>query len=218
MDRARGCDVSHWNPPRDWVALRRAVDFVGIKTSQGETNTDPALAADIAGARSMGFELVWYYHVAGIGDARGQAKRVLDLVGPLYPNERITLDTERSSVVPFDYLDEFFDQLLADVPDRQPCLYTSNGYWVGNQYPATWDLADKIALFLPRYDSGDQEPLVPAPWLAAGKSWAMWQYSQTGREPGIGGNVDLDVWNGDLASLRTFAALVPAGAPYIKSP
>lgn len=210
MDRALGADVSHWNPPRDWAALRRAVDFVGIKTSQGETNTDPALAQDLAGARAQAFEMVWLYHIAGVGDARGQAKRLLDLVGPLRTNERLTLDTERSSTVPFDFLDEFFDQLLTDVPDRPSMLYSSNGYWTGAQYPETWDLAARIPIILPRYGSA-QEPVVPMPWLSIGKTWAAWQQSQTGRLPGIDGNVDLDVWNGDLASLRAFAALNPPG-------
>lgn len=213
----QGCDLSHWNPPRDWAALRHAVDFVGIKASQGETFPDPALAADIVGARAQDFELVWYYHVAAPGDARGQAKRLLDLVAPLRPNERLVIDTERSSTVPFDYLDEIFDQLMAEVPDRPSMLYTSNGYWAGAGYPDSWDFAAKIPIILPRYGSA-AEPVVPMPWLSIGKTWAMWQRSQSGHLPGIDGNVDLDVWNGDLNALRAFAALVPAGVPYVKDP
>ena len=209
MDRAQGADVSHYNPPRDWAALRAAVDFIGIKASEGETNTDPVLAQDLAGARGQDFELIWPYHVGRPGDARGQAKRLVDTVNP-GPREFPTLDLERTSSVRFDFLDEFFDQLMTDLPDRTPFLYISNGVWVGAQYPETWDLAAKVALILPRYESV-HEPIVPAPWFAIGKTWAIWQNSQSGHLPGVPGNVDLDVWNGPLAALRAFAAPVPAG-------
>lgn len=207
MDNAIGCDLSHYQGQSvDWEALAGAVSFVGVKASEGETNTDPMFSRNVVGARSQPFALAWFYHVARPGDARGQAKRLVDLCGQLRPNERLCLDTERTSAVGFDFLDEWFDQIYADVPDRQAFLYTSNGVWVGAQYPSAWDLAPNVALILPRYQSV-HEPLVPEPWMAIGKSWAIWQQSQTGHVPGIAGPVDLDTWNGPLRSLEAFASL-----------
>lgn len=210
MPNAQGFDVSHWNPPRDWAALSSAMDFVGIKVSEGEHNVDSALAADQAGARGEPFALVWYYHVARPGDPVEQMRRFTGLVGELRPNERYCLDVERSSSVPIDYLAGCLEAIEEAAPDRQHFLYISNGVWTGAGYPGVWAPAEHTALILPRYLS-PQPPLVPQPWLAIGRTWAMWQRSQTGRLPGIDGDVDLDEWNGDRAQLEAFARL-PVGA------
>jgi len=207
MPNAIGADMSHWQGSNiDWAALAGAVSFVGIKAAEGETNTDPMFSRNIAGARAQPFALVWVYAIARPGDPRGQARRLVDLCGQLRSNERLCLDTERSSAVPFDFLDEWFDQVHGDVPDRPAFLYTSNGVWAGGSYPDTWDQAASVPLILPRYGSA-AEPLVPEPWRSIAKSWAIWQTSETGRLPGVEGNVDLDTWNGDEDSLRAFAEL-----------
>ncbi|MBV8749678.1 MAG: hypothetical protein JO103_08190, partial [Candidatus Eremiobacteraeota bacterium] len=40
----------------------------------------------------------------------------------------------------------------------------------------------------------------PPPQITAWKTWAMWQYSQTGSVAGQ--TVDLNIYNGDLTALR----------------
>lgn len=203
MPNARGADVSHWHPIRDAGALCRAVPFVGIKVSEGGGNTDPTVAANLAAVRAQPFELVVLYHLARPGAADGQAERFLGLVGDLRPNERLALDTERTSMVDTDYLSLFFDTLPLD---RRHLLYTSAGVWKGMGDPE-WTRCNEVDLWLPRY--GNQEPQVPGPWWQAAKSWTIWQDSQQGVVPGIDGPCDTNQFHGGLDDLRAWMASPP---------
>jgi lysozyme len=54
-------------------------------------------------------------------------------------------------------------------------------------------------LWIPAYQQ--QQPGLPAGWT----SYAIWQYNENGNIPGSGGGLDLDIFNGSLASLKSFA-------------
>jgi lysozyme len=202
MNRALGADVSHWTGQVNFSKLATAVSFVGIKASEGTANVDQAFATNLAAARAQPFELVIAYHVARPGDGAAQAARFAQLVGDLRPNERLALDTERSSAVGVDFLQAFFGELPRD---RRPILYTSNGVWTGMGNPAFVEAAD-VDLWLPRYGA-HAEPQVPDPWFNIGRSWTFWQDSQTGAVPGVTVACDTNVFNGTIDQLRAYAEL-----------
>jgi lysozyme len=59
---------------------------------------------------------------------------------------------------------------------------------------------DKLAgyrLWIAQYTAA-REPRVPSVW----NDWTFWQYSKKGSTKGISGDVDLDRFNGTLASLK----------------
>jgi lysozyme len=203
MDRARGLDVSHWNPVTSWDAIPPEYRFIGIKASEGTANTDPTLARHRDEVRLLQgrFDLVIYYHLARPGDGAAQAARFLGLLGQLQPNEHLALDTERTSTVDAAFISAFFDGMPRD---RRPILYTSNGVWIGMRNPA-FPQARDIDLWLPRYGTAS-EPVVPDPWQQIGKSWTFWQDSQSGAVPGVSGPCDVNVFNGPEDALRVYAA------------
>lgn len=211
MDRALGFDVSHWRPVADWSKIPASYRFVGIKASEGGSNVDPMLPhhRDAVRALTPGtFDLVIYYHVARPGDGAAQGRRLAALVDDLRPNERLALDTERTSAVNVRYMLDFLGALPAD---RRPLLYTSNGVWLGPfMNNAPFPMAADVDLWLPRYGSA-AEPVVPDPWHSIGKSWTLWQTSETGQVPGVG-ECDLNVFNGTADQLRVYAALRPLAA------
>lgn len=202
MDRALGCDVSHFHPITDAAALYAAgYRFVGLKISEGAGNTDPTALANLAALRTQPFPGVVPYHLFRPGDAAAQARRFLSILaeaGPLAPNEALALDTERTSQAAVSDLDAFFGVLPLD---RHRWLYTSNGVWVGMGNP-DWDGAASVDVWLPRY--GVQEPLVPDPWRARGKSFVAWQDSQGAVVPGVAGPCDENLWRGPEADLEAY--------------
>lgn len=208
MDRALGIDVSHWHPVKSWDRIPETYRFIGIKVSEGSGNVDPTFAAHRDAVRALGdrFDLVIYYHVARPGSGPEQAARFAGLIGDLAPNERQALDTERTSAVGVDYLQDFLDALARD---RRKMLYTSNGVWLGPfMNNPVFPMAKDVDLWLPRYGSAS-EPVVPDPWAQIGKTWTIWQTSETGNVPGIDGTCDINSFNGGPDSLRTYAALNP---------
>jgi lysozyme len=202
-DRAIGVDLSHWHPATDWGAiLASGISFVGAKATEGIGNTDPKFVAHRDSARSQAITLAVYYHLARAGDPVAEAKRFLEVVGPMQPNERLALDTERTSAVDIGWIGLFFKALPQD---RRHLLYTSAGVWTAIGNPP-FAAAAGIDLWLPRYGT-TQEPVVPNPW----KAWTIWQNAQDATVPGVDGPCDTNVFNGDIAALRAYVA--SSGAP-----
>jgi GH25 family lysozyme M1 (1,4-beta-N-acetylmuramidase) len=207
MDYARGIDVSHYHWVKDWGAVPDEYRFIGVKASEGNTNTDPRLEYHRDRLRALGgrFDLVIYYHIARPGSASAQADRFLRLLGQLQPNERVALDTERTSAVPITYVREWFSKMPTD---RRNILYTSNGLWLGPfmNNPAFPEAKD-VDAWLPRYGSA-KEPVVPDPWHDIGRSWTIWQDDDEAPCPGISDGIcDTDIFNGTVDQLRVYAAL-----------
>ncbi len=68
---------------------------------------------------------------------------------------------------------------------RKPIIYTNMSSWDTYIGAPVW--ARDYMLWVANYTSG-AEPYKPKCW----PSWVFWQHSNTGRVPGISGNVDLD--------------------------
>jgi GH25 family lysozyme M1 (1,4-beta-N-acetylmuramidase) len=217
--RARGIDVYHGHPVVSWSELEAApenIALIGIKASEGMTFTDPKLLWHREGFRASTLDLAVYYHFAEPGDPRVQARRFVDIVGPLGPRERMCLDLERSPlVVPnagldLDWVDQFYDELAGGLcTDRRHFIYTSKNKWDEICGGKPWLFGTtEVELWAKRYSTGaDLEPMLPEPWKDRG--WHIWQFSD-GVIPhhsiaGVG-TCDGDVWNGNRDVLRGYIA------------
>ena len=221
MDRAKGIDVSRWDPVTDWAAVKAAgISFVGMKATEGNSITDPKLVAMQDGFRANDFTLGIYFHFARSGDPVKQANRLISSVGPLKPNERHALDFEVMLTPTPDgalpWVQRFIEVLREAYPDRNPILYSSSRIWrmIGNP---TW-LAGNTDLWVPRYSAIMQEPIVPGPWAA--KGYRFWQWTDGGQTgpiyscPGVG-HCDASYFNGDEPALIEYAKLTPPPAPAV---
>jgi GH25 family lysozyme M1 (1,4-beta-N-acetylmuramidase) len=83
------------------------------------------------------------------------------------------------------YLDE-----LCKLVKGKPLIYTYNGFL--NRFLTGIDLS-AYGLWVP--DPSNYHPIIPPPW----KDWTLFQYSWTGKVPGITGDVDLNRFRGDAA-------------------
>ena len=86
---------------------------------------------------------------------------------------------------------------------RKPIIYVDESF--ANTY-LTDPLFSSYPLWLAEYGV-TTSPKIPKTWTLAGKSWSIWQYTESGTVQGIPGGVkdtDINVFNGSLSDLQKF--------------
>ena len=213
--RPRGIDVSRFQGTIDWAQVRASgIGFAFAQASRGsgadcavvpdECGADPYWAANHANAKANRVR-IGPYHRAFVG-GRNLAEVRLDAateVGVFISAVRATGGMARGDVRPALDLETPFagltpKQLRAWVRvfvkrvrrglGVRPVIYTNATSWAatGN----TREFArSKHPLWVANWNV--RKPVVPARnW--AGKGWSVWQYTSSGRVPGISGRVDLN--------------------------
>lgn len=179
---AKGVDVSHWKPIRDWGALAASgVTFVGMKATEGRTYVDDTLAGHVRGFRASSMLLGIYYHFARPGDPAAQAEHLVNTVartGELCPHERLACDLEEGGPVEdkreiIGWLDMFF-KTVHKRTGRFPLLYTSKRIWKSVGSPMTWELSPQVDLWVPRY--ARKEPENFGPWNVTPSEVEVWSH------------------------------------------
>lgn len=186
-----GFDASKFQGEIEWNKAVEGQDFVILRAGYGRfaSQKDPRFAENIRGAYDAGMRKIgvyWYSYAASKADAEKEAAACLTVLEPY--RDKITLPV-------------FFDQeyepviLAAGKPVRTACCQAfckavqKAGYRAGMYGSLDW-LTNKIdadalpegtVIWCARY--GGAEPVIPH---------TIWQYTNTGRILGIGGNVDLD--------------------------
>jgi lysozyme len=204
---ARGCDVSHHDPVKDFGAMvASGIEFLGIKASQGAAYRDPTLAMHRDGRRARP-ELVGaiFYHYPDGARPEIEAANFLGAIGDLQDDEVLALDVEQGptgiGAPMIQWQMDFIAALVAKVGQRRlsPLVYTAEHIWneIGNPL---WPDATvgKVGLWLKRYAS--DYGACPSPWSFP----RFWQYSQSVGVPGVGPAVDGDYFVGDSAACRSY--------------
>lgn len=202
---ARGIDVSSFQHPGgaaiNWRSVARAgYRFAFIKATEGSYYVNPYFTGDAAAAKKAGL-LVAAYHFANPADSSGVVQADYALGHGGYDADgqtlRLILDIE-----PDPYLTNFCyglspAQMVSWIAAFMGEVHRRTGLWpVINTQPRWWDrctantrafAADQLWV---QWDKpGAAAPVLPSGW----KSWDYWQYSDTGRVPGITGDTDLNV-------------------------
>jgi GH25 family lysozyme M1 (1,4-beta-N-acetylmuramidase) len=203
----KGIDVSYYQGTIDWTKVKAdGVQFAVIRVSDGTTTIDPKFETYWAGSRANGIVHGAYQFFRPGQDVIAQADLLLSKVGDMAADDLPpVLDVEAadglSSTQVAAKVQQWVDH-VTPVIGRAPIIYTGFYFWrdsVGGP-----DLTTS-PLWHAQYTSASC-PNIAAPWT----DWAIWQYSSSGSVNGIAGNVDMDRWNGDRASLDAF--LGPPGA------
>ena len=225
-----GVDVFDGQGAIDWPAVADGgVDFAMIKATQGTDDTQSTFAANWSGARDAGVRRGAYHFFDPTDDGTAQARRFLAAVGPLAPGDlppmldiecpdgdSDCLGTGASGSAPAAAIAQRIWDWIHEVEAAtatKPIVYTFVSYFESNGIDAGG--LDAYPLF--HAEPARTPPAsaacftVPAPWSRA----TLWQYSWSGRVPGIGPAVDLDRFLGSSADLQTLAIgpLVGAGGP-----
>lgn len=232
-DRLSGIDVSHHQGK---IAWRRVVEaghsFAIIKSTEGGTNSrgkgfvDRNFADNVEMARAAGLPVLGSYHFATWynmdrkspkKDAVNEAEHHFSTLeaesalGPGYFPPILDLEGDRRE--PKDNKIEdgpiiewamHFQERIEELSGRLPWMYT--GYWFDYRLGQP-DEFRKFPLWLARYNGGAKPTRAPPNW-----PWIIWQYSGSGKSPGIDAKVDMNRFAGTASNLLELALLPPKSA------
>ncbi|MCD7833777.1 MAG: cell wall-binding protein [Lachnospiraceae bacterium] len=207
----QGIDVSKWQGMIDWEEVKEdGIKFVMIGTGRyasGVATPDSMFERNIQGAIDAGIYVGVYHYatVTTVEDARNAADYILNLVDGYLISYPIAIDMEDSvysgmTATKRTKIAVAFMEVIADA-GYYPMIYASNNYFT--------DSLDMS--LLSGYDYW------VATWSAKPtlSSYAMWQYSSTGKVNGISTSVDLDYSYKDYSKIitpRTTAASRRSGS------
>jgi lysozyme len=206
----RGIDVSRFQGLIGWKQVGETkIRFAYAQASRGsgddclvvpeECGVDATYDRNYRNAKLEGIRVGAYHRAFASGstpeaarlDARAEANLFIEAAGKVRNRDlRPALDVE----TPFDGMNPeslraWIKAWLSRVEKKlrvQPIIYTNSSSWSATGDTASFADAG-YALWVANFDV--PKPLVPASnW--GGRSWAIWQYTSTGRVRGIDGDVD----------------------------
>ena len=196
-----GIDVSVYQGNIDWNQVKAAgIVFAIARVSDG-TYLDSKFDQNWSGMKAAGI-IRGAYQFFEPGEDPGQlADILLNKMGPLGAGDLPpTLDVEatggQSAATITAHIHTWMDKVQA-ATGRVPLIYTGKYFW--NDNVQSGDFAGN-PLWLAAYVSPC--PNTPDPW----GGWTMWQHNDNGSYPGIGGAVDVDVFNGTIDQLNALAS------------
>ncbi|MGW6916385.1 glycoside hydrolase family 25 protein [Kitasatospora sp. NPDC054939] len=213
--QVRGFDTYHGDhadrerKPFDWPAVvRGGQSFVMLKATQGTGFTDGWFARDLAGARSVDLIRSGYHYFTADKGGAAQADHFLGVLRregftgtqpgelpPVLDLEECERDGHRLRLAEV----KAFVERVEKVSGTSPIVYTRRNF-VDECLGGTKELSGH-RVWLARYGSTPPRPLPGA------EGWDFWQYTDRANVPGVGSEVDANVFHGDRAALRRLAHL-----------
>lgn len=195
-----GVDISNHQAGIDLAAVDPG--FVIVMATQGDWFTNPHFNEQVTAALALGVPVGAYHYVDGSG-VEAEVAHFLDVVGALLNGRRVFWAIDWEAGQNDAWGDEGYLRAVVDaVRARTGCrglLYASSSV-----YPWGVQAATGCVPWVAQYASDDPvgwdaSPWTDGTWTTAG---AIHQYTGTGRVPGYGGNLDLNVFHGTAADLR----------------
>jgi len=204
--RVMGIDVSKYQhdtgKPIDWRRVKASDQrFAFIKATGGSNRVDPWFEREWVAARRAGMITGAYHYADPSRSAVAQARLIVSVVGTTREanNLGIVLDLEDTGGLGPASLVRWAKSFLNEVQrltGRVPILYTGPNFWKTRVRSSAFGA---YPLWLARYNSTP-----PAP-LPGWNRWTFWQYTSSGRIPGIPGHVDRNWFCCGVDALRGLA-------------
>jgi GH25 family lysozyme M1 (1,4-beta-N-acetylmuramidase) len=198
-----GIDVSSWQPANIGDAV--PYDFIISKATEGTNYVNPNCAQVIASAMNRG-KCHGTYHFAGWGSPEAEADFYLKHVAGYIGKGILVLDYEGAPTGQgYDWMYRWCSRVIAKTGIR-PMIYTGmyTGSGAGKANVERLQKELNIGWWVPAYPNssrqGYSQPSAPV------SNAAMYQYASTGLLPGYGGNLDLNVFYGDVNAWNAYAA------------
>lgn len=214
-----GIDVSYYQGDINWDAVAGSdIKFAYVRVSDGVRFVDPKFDRNWSESGRVGLARGAYQFFRGNQDPIAQAKLFVEKMGPLGPNDlppMLDIEAAKSDGVPPDQLVRnalAWADYVEKATGKRPIIYT--GYYFWNNEAGGSDAFRDYDVWIANYSA--EWPLVPDPW----QTWTMFQHTSSGQVPGIAGNVDMNLFNGDMRALDVFAQggaaqVPPGGAPSV---
>lgn len=178
-------------------------DFVIIKATEGTSYVNPACNAQWDSASRAGKLLGTYHYATGVGAER-EADFYVDSIKNYIHRGILCIDWEsggNSRWGDMGYLEALCKRVIARTGVK-PIIYVQ-----ASEYGSVSAVAKRLdcGLWIAQYANMTPTGYQAHPWNEGSYSCAIRQYSSTGRLPGWGGNLDLDIFYGDRAAWNRYA-------------
>lgn len=207
-----GIDISSYQTGIDLGKV--PCDFAIVKATEGTGYVNPACNAQYASAKGAG-KLLGLYHYATGGNATAEANFFVDSIKNYVGSAILCIDWEQGGNGAWGNMG-YLKQLCQQVINRtgvRPLIYVQ-----ASAYAPVSQVARELnlGLWIAQYASMDPTGYQAHPWNEGAYSCAIRQYSSTGRLPGWGGNLDLNLAYMDRNAWLKYASpsgKTPAPAP-----
>lgn len=212
-----GIDVSSWQAGIDLSKV--PADFVIVKTTQGNWYVSPNADQQYQSAKKAGRLLGIYHYIDGRGGATGEVDFFIKNCKNYIHEALIAVDWEAEDNSQWGnegYLEEVV-RLIKQKTGVTPLIYSMQ-----SRYAQVKAVADRqnAGLWIAQYGSMEPTGYQAHPWNEQSYGCAIRQYSSTGRLPGWGGNLDLNLAYMDRNAWLKYAnpGSKPAPAPAPSKP
>ena len=203
----KGIDVAKWNGTIDWSKVKASsVHFAILKVINKQCREEDAFQKNYVGATTQGLSVGCYNYsyATTVEKARQDAGKVLQVLNGRKMPCKVWLDVE-------DKCQQGLGHLLIDMINIYQKVIEYAGYEFGvytglyfyNTYLKPYATELKCDFWIARYPSSTKVMVSYNP--PEGKKPSIrhalwgWQYSSSGSVPGINGNVDMDLYYGDVS-------------------
>lgn len=195
----KGIDVSYYQGTVGWASVKSSGHaFAFVRVSDGLNYPDTKFAANWPAVKQAGLVRGVYQYFRPTQDVQAQVDLLvskLNAAGGLQPGDLPpVLDLETDGGLAASTVVARAKSWLAKVEaaiGQKPIVYTAA--FMSNVIGTSFG---GYPLWVANY--GASCPLMPSGWT----TWQFWQTSDSGKVSGVSGNVDTNVFNGDLAALK----------------
>jgi GH25 family lysozyme M1 (1,4-beta-N-acetylmuramidase) len=195
-----GFDISRYQEGINLWAVPS--DFVIVQHSCGNY-IEPTFEAQVSGALRAGKKLGLYHFITG---SDGEIETFVNGIKSYAGKAVVALDWETGGGLnsrwgDWDYLREFIEAIQKNL-GVNPLLYAS-----ADVYSQLRDLGSETncGLWIAQYADDDPTGYQSEPWNEGAYDMALYQYTSTGRLPGWGGDLDLDLFYGNVNAWDAYA-------------
>jgi len=187
-----GIDVSHHNGVVNWKQVAAAgYKFVYLKLTEGQTYVDKTTYNNYIAAKNAGLRVGFYHYAHVTNHPVDEVNFFLQKLGDMKADLPHCLDLEESKGKSKAQVSTFALQWMEYLQKKTgitPILYT--GYSFMNNFTNT---VAKYPLWVARYSGSNRVKGFNSPGSSTiWRSWAMFQFTDSGKVAGIKGNVDIN--------------------------
>lgn len=192
-----GIDIYHGDVITSWTDLRKEIDFIFIKATEGDWRTDPKFISHRQSAKDAGIPCGHYHFYRSNKSAKEQAADFIKVVGTIYPGELPPVCDWETEDDPADGKDISEVQEFLDIIEKHfgmtPIIYSGSSFANDKKLPASFK---RYPLWVAHYTKG--APKIPGPW----PSFTFWQNTDKAKVKGVKNPCDFNFFNGSIEDLK----------------
>lgn len=209
MPKIVGNDVSEWQGVIAWNIYRNNTNFVILRATIGTARRDNQFLRNRDEARKAGIPLGFYhYSYPQFNTPEKEAEFFVNNVG-IKEGELLVLDFEENWAGDWvNFCKKFLDRVSSLLNGYKPLIYLNQAQLKAKNWKPIVDAGYGLWVAAYTYDPNNNN-FVTGAWSFA----AMQQWTSSQKVPGIAGNVDGNVFFGDVATFKKYGYKSPTPPP-----